>query len=73
LGHVLADSQHQTLIDFVRNLDRKEIMEKQRALLSRPISDFVANADEARNLVQRVLSVRKPDTENVELQGTQNE
>jgi len=73
LGHVLADSQHQTLIDFVRNLDRKEVMEKQRALLSRPISDFVANADEARNLVQRVLSVRNPDTENVELQGTQNE
>jgi succinoglycan biosynthesis protein ExoL len=55
LGYVLPDSKSQTLIDFVRDLDRKEVLQKQKALLNRPISDFVASADEVKDLVERVL------------------
>jgi succinoglycan biosynthesis protein ExoL len=56
LGYALADAQPKTLIDFMRSLDRKEIADKQRSLLSRPDSDFIADSNEAKDLVQRVLS-----------------
>ncbi len=72
LGYVLADAQHQTLIDFVRSLDREDVLIRQRELLLRPNTDFVASLNGTRDLVQKVLAMQKSDTGNVVIQGGRN-
>lgn len=72
LGYVLADSRAQTLIEFICDLDRKELVGRQTALLNRSKSDFVADADEARNLLQRVLRKKIMRAENPEFQRQQS-
>ncbi len=57
LGYVLADSQPQTLIDFVRSLDFEDILVKRRALMNQPASNFMADSDDARDLIRDILSV----------------
>ena len=56
LGYVLQDADPQTLIDFVRNTDHSEIAGKRRALLNRPRSDFVAEPEEIKRLLQVAVS-----------------
>jgi len=70
LGYVLADSHAQTLIDFVRSLDLEDVLIKRRALLNQPKSNFVADADEAKDLVRSILSASGADVESLEFQRT---
>lgn len=56
LGYVLPDSQSKTFINFIRNIDRKELLSKQESLLNRPESDFVASTEETKRFITRILN-----------------
>lgn len=58
LGYVLKDSEPQTLIDFFKNADHKMISNKIRTLLTRPKSQFVAETEEIKRLLQVAMSPR---------------
>ncbi|HIP52863.1 MAG TPA: glycosyl transferase [Chromatiales bacterium] len=57
LGYALPNGSHDSLIQFLRHLDKKELATRKRALLSRPRSDFVTEGDEIHTLIGQIMDI----------------
>lgn len=60
IGYTLKDAEEHTFIEFLRSLDRLELMEKQSSLLARSSNEFVSDDADASKLLDAMLMESQP-------------